>query len=207
VAEARERHNHLADRVRESNRWYKCAFRLRERCGTLLAGSVRHLYWAAQGMRIGRGTILPKLVVTWPHQVAIGKNCRIESGVYFHYDGICLPGPSIVIGDDCFIGSGCEFNISARVTIEEHCLIASGTRFIDHNHGTGLGALMSQQQGKSAPIRIGRNSWIGANCVILAGVEIAEGAVVAAGAVVTKNVAANAIVGGVPARLMRYRGA
>lgn len=192
---------------RNLNFWYKCAFRFRERCGTLIAGSFRNLYWAAQGMRIGRGTVLPKLVVTWPHQVAIGKNCRIETGVYFHYDGICLPGPSIVIGNDCFIGSSCEFNISDRITVEDHCLVASGTRFIDHSHGTDLAVLMSQQQGASAPIKIGRNSWIGANCVILAGVEIGEGAVIAAGAVVTKSVAKNAIVGGVPARLMRYRGA
>ncbi len=184
---------------------YKSAFRFRERCTTLLAGSVRRLYWAAQGMQIGRGTVLPRLEVTWPHQVSIGKNCRIERGVYFHYDGICLPGPSIFIGDDCFIGYGCEFNVAARVTVEDHCLIASGTRFIDHNHGTDLGTMIAKQHGKSAPITIGRDVWIGANSVVLAGVDIGEGAVVAAGAVVTKSVAANTIVGGIPARFIRNR--
>jgi acetyltransferase-like isoleucine patch superfamily enzyme len=195
----------LLNMVRDSDIWYKSTFRFRERCGTLIAGSLRHLYWAAQGMQIGRGTVLPKLAVTWPHQVSIGKNCRIETGVYFHFDGICLPGPSIVIGNDCFLGSGCEFNISDRITVGDHSLIASGTRFIDHAHGTDSGMLMAQQPGTSAPIRIGRNTWIGANCVILAGVEIGEGAVVAAGAVVTKSVAPDAIVGGVPARLIRHR--
>ena len=39
--------------------WYKCTFRLRERCKTIIAGNLRHLYWSTQGMRIGRGTILP----------------------------------------------------------------------------------------------------------------------------------------------------
>ena len=99
-----------------------------------IAGSLRRPYWAAQGIRIGKGIVLPKRVVTWPHQVAIGKNCRIETGVYFHCDGICLPGPSIVLGNDCFIGSGCEFNISVRITVEDRCLIANGTGFIDHDH-------------------------------------------------------------------------
>ena len=201
----RQSSNRLLNMAHGANVWNKCAFRLRERCGTLIAGNLRHLYWTAQGMRIGRGTVLPKVEVTWPHQVSIGRNCRIEQCVYFHYDGICLPGPSIVIGDDCFIGSACEFNISSRITVADHCLIAGGTRFIDHNHGTELTTLISRQQGTSAPIKVGQNVWIGANCVILEGVEIGEGAVVAAGAVVTKSVAPNAIVGGVPAKLIRYR--
>ena len=54
----------LAEIARNSNFWYKCAFRFRERCGTLIAGSLRRLYWAAQGMRIGKGIVFPKLVVT-----------------------------------------------------------------------------------------------------------------------------------------------
>jgi acetyltransferase-like isoleucine patch superfamily enzyme len=188
-----------------ANIWHKLSFRLRERCATLIAGNLRHLYWTAQGMRVGRGTVLPKLMVTWPHQVSIGKQCRIEHGVYFHYDGICRPGPSIVIGDDCFIGSGCEFNIDSGLTIGNHSLIASGTRFVDHNHGTDSAALTAKQKCTSAPIVVGQNVWIGANCVVLAGVEIGEGAVVAAGAIVTKSVVSNSIVAGVPARLIKYR--
>jgi len=185
--------------------WYKSAFRVRERYETLIAGKFRLLYWTAQGMKVGRGTALPKLTVTWPHQVSIGSRCRIEHGVYFHYDGICQPGPSIVIGHDCFIGSGCEFNIDSGLTVGNHCLVASGTRFIDHNHSSDIDMFIAKQKCKSAPIVVGQGVWIGANCVVLAGVDIGDGAIVAAGAVVTKSVAPNAIVGGVPAKLIKYR--
>jgi acetyltransferase-like isoleucine patch superfamily enzyme len=55
------------------------------------------------------------------------------------------------------------------------------------------------------PIRIGRDCWLGANCVILAGVSIGDGAVVAAGAVVREDVPALAIVAGVPATVKKFR--
>ena len=54
-----------------------------------------------------------------------------------------------------------------------------------------------------APIVLGRNVWVGSNATILRGVTIGDNAVVAAGAVVAKDVEANTIVGGVPARLLR----
>jgi hypothetical protein len=59
--------------------------------------------------------------------------------------------------------------------------------------------------GKPAGITIGNDVWIGNGAMILPGVEIGDGAVVGAGAVVTKNVPPYAVVGGCPARLIRYR--
>lgn len=58
---------------------------------------------------------------------------------------------------------------------------------------------------KNEPVVIGNDVWIGANVIILPGVHVGDGAVLAAGAVVTKNVDAYAIVGGVPAKVIRYR--
>ena len=54
-----------------------------------------------------------------------------------------------------------------------------------------------------APIRIGKNVWVGANAVILPGVTIGDGAIVAAGAVVNRDVPENTVVGGVPAKVIR----
>lgn len=59
----------------------------------------------------------------------------------------------------------------------------------------------------AAPVKIGSNVWIGRGACILSGVEIGDGAVVAANAVVTRNVPAQALVGGVPARILRTGGA
>jgi acetyltransferase-like isoleucine patch superfamily enzyme len=54
-------------------------------------------------------------------------------------------------------------------------------------------------------IRVGNEVWIGARAIILPGVDIGDGAIIGAGAVVTKNVPHYAVVGGVPARIIRYR--
>src|SRR4051812_3592295 len=97
-------------------------------------GLARKVYWSAQGLRVGRGTVLPRLAITWPHHVRIGVDCRLESGTAFKFDGPWRPGPGIVIGDRVFIGSCCEFNVQGRVTIGDDALIGSGCRFIDHDH-------------------------------------------------------------------------
>lgn len=55
-----------------------------------------------------------------------------------------------------------------------------------------------------APIRLGKNVWVGAHATVLKGVTVGDDAVIAAGAVVTKDVPAGAIVAGVPARVIRY---
>lgn len=183
----------------------KLLFRVREKLDTWIARPLRLTYWSLQGMKLGKGTSFSSLHVTWPHQVQVGSNCRIEHEVYFHFDGIYCPGPRIVIGNSCFIGSGCEFNITEGIEIGNHCLIASGCRFVDHNHAMEPGVAMCRQQTTSARISLGEDVWIGANAVILEGVTIGSGAVVAAGAVVTRPVAANAIVAGIPARLIRSR--
>lgn len=183
----------------------KIAYRLRERISNLGAARLRRLYWCSQGMRIGSGTSIPRMMVTWPHQVKIGRDCILEPDVYFKFDGIYKEGPSICIGDDTFIGRGCEFNISDKIHIGDHCLIASGVKFVDHNHRLDLGALIKTQTCIQSRITLEDDVWIGANAIILQGVSIGVGAVVGAGAVVRSSIAPYDIVGGVPARVLKSR--
>ena len=86
------------------------------------------------------------------------------------------------------------------VTLGDGCQIGHNVVFATLNHG-----LHPEERSHTwpAPIVLGRNVWVGSNATILQGVTIGDNAVVAAGAVVTKDVAANTVVGGVPARFIK----
>lgn len=170
-----------------------------------ISSSFRKFRYIIQGMQIGKNTYLSKIFVTWPHKVLIGNNCLIEQNVYFKYDGIWQKNPSIIIGNYVFIGSSCEFNIKAGIVIGSNSLIASGCRFIDHDHGTSHEKLIREQACLKKNISIGENVWIGCNVIVLKGVTIGDGAIVAAGAVVTKSISANEIWAGIPAKKINDR--
>lgn len=169
---------------------------------------VRRFGWSLQGARFGRGTSVPPLLITWPHQVSVGAHCILEPGIFFKYDGIWQPGPSIVVEDRVFIGRGCEFNIRSRIQIGSESLIASGCKFIDHDHAMALEqGPMNRQSCPDAPIVLEDDVWLGVNVVVLKGVTIGTGAVVGAGAIVTKSIPAFEIWAGVPARKVGTRAA
>lgn len=180
-------------------------FVLRSRYLLRLTSWFRKRWLGFQGMRIGKGTVLPKVYVSWPNQVVIGLNCILEHHIYFKYCDIWRKDPTIIIGNNVFIGAGVEFNVLQGVSVGNDTLIAAGCKFIDHNHGTAAGGLMRDQLGKAEPIVIGKNVWLGYNVVILPGVTIGDGAVIAAGAVVNKSVPANEIWGGIPAAKIGVR--
>lgn len=169
-------------------------------------GWVRKQWYMMAGMQVGKSTVLPRLDITWPHQVAIGDRCLLENDLYFKFDGIWKPGPSIKISNNVFVGSGCEFNIRVGITVGNDSLIASGCRFVDHDHGIALGQPIGKQHGPEKEIVIGSDVWLGCNVVVLKGVHIGNGAIVAAGAVVTKTIPAYEIWGGVPAKKIGQRG-
>ncbi len=109
-------------------------------------------------------------------------------------------GKSTTFGKDSFVNFGCTFLALGGITIEEgvfiapHCVLA--TEYHPEDPETRHSLL-------TKPIVIKKNAWIGANATILAGVTIGENAIVAAGAVVSRDVPANTIVGGVPAKEIR----
>jgi len=185
----------------------RIAFRLRDIARAWLVAQPRTLYWRLLGLRCGAGTLLPRVYVTWPHQVAVGARCILEPDIYFKFDGIWRPGPSITIGDDSFVGAGCEFNIRQGITVGPHALIGSGCRFVDHDHGFATRTVPMAQQtaGGEEAITLEEDVWIGAEAVILKGVTIGRGAIIAAGSVVTKPVGAFETWGGVPARKIGMR--
>ncbi len=109
-------------------------------------------------------------------------------------------GKNITVGENVFINACCHFQDHGGVTIGDGCQIGHNVVFATLNHGL---APENRSYTYPAPIALGRNVWVGSNATILQGVTIGDNAVVAAGAVVTKDVAANTIVGGVPARFIK----
>lgn len=109
-------------------------------------------------------------------------------------------GKNITIGRNVFINACCHFQDHGGVTLGDGCLIGHNVVFATLNHDLNPDRRAFMMP---APIVLGKNVWIGSNSTILQGVTIGDGAVVAAGAVVTKDVPANVVVGGVPAKYLR----
>ncbi len=109
-------------------------------------------------------------------------------------------GRFIQIGKNVFINHACSFLDMGGITIEDDVLIGPKVNLITENHPLDP---VNRRALITKPIVVKRKAWIGAAATILPGVTIGENAVVAAGAVVTTDVPANAIVGGVPAKVIR----
>ena len=110
-------------------------------------------------------------------------------------------GRNIFIGKNVFINNGCNFQDQGGIYIGDNsfighnCILAT----LDHDINPEKRYIIHP-----APIKIGNGVWIGSGAIILKGVTIGDGAVVAAGALVNNDVPSNAIVGGVPAKIIKF---
>ncbi|MGW6445050.1 DapH/DapD/GlmU-related protein [Lentzea sp. NPDC055074] len=110
-------------------------------------------------------------------------------------------GVNIRVGRNVFVNQGCRFNDIGGIEIGDDVMLGPNVSLVSSGHPlepdrrrTGITA---------APIRIGRNVWIGASAMVLQGVTVGEDAVVAAGAVVTRDVPVRTLVAGVPAVVVK----
>lgn len=109
-------------------------------------------------------------------------------------------GRNITVGRNVFINSCCNFQDQGGITIGDSSLIGHKVMLATLNHG-----FAPEDRGSlhPLPIIIGKNVWVGASATILPGVTIGDHAIIAAGAVVTKDVPANTIAAGIPAKVIR----
>ena len=113
--------------------------------------------------------------------------------------------PTLLIGDGTYIGRFTQINAWRCVTIGSNVLIADRV-FIsdaDHNYADTNTPVLLQGDSFVGPVILRDGCWIGIGAVVLAGVTIGRNAIVAANAVVTKNVPDGAVVGGIPAKIIK----
>lgn len=122
----------------------------------------------------------------------IGENSRVMPPV------TVVRGNSVKIGKNVVVMNNALFMASGGITIEDNVLVAANAQLISNNHDLYDHAVLTCK-----PVHLKRNCWIGAGATILPGVTVGENAVVGAGAVVTKDVEANTVVGGNPAKLIK----
>lgn len=167
-------------------------------------GSEMHLYMHKVAQEAMRITTEMNGRYHTPEEIAalfsklIGRPVDSSFGMFPPFYTDC--GRNITVGKRVFINSGCRFQDQGGITIGDDVLIGHNVVLVTLNHDLSP---ERRQDIDPSPITIGNNVWIGASATVLPGVTIGENAVIAAGAVVTKDVPANAVVGGVPAKLLK----
>ena len=146
--------------------------------------------------------------------VELGRDVRIAQPALVNLYG-CRIGDETKVGafveiqKNASVGARCKISshtfICEGVTIEDEVFIGHGVIFINDRlpRATAAGALQTEKDWKVVPTKVCRGASIGSGAAILCGITIGERALVGAGAVVTKDVAPDATVAGVPARLLR----
>ena len=161
-------------------------------------------------VRLGRRLKLDGLAFIGPGcQLEVGKNAVLELGRWSWighgckircHEGTVSLGPKSVMGQECTISA------FQHVSIGRECVIADRAMLIDFDHGVVDVEKPIRLQGiYKRDVRVGHNVWIGYGACVLRGTTIGDNAIIGSNSVVTHDVPANAVVGGVPARLIRMR--
>jgi len=149
--------------------------------------------WLLASLRVGRMKLLFQ-------DITVGTGFFCNKGFFVHRNF------KFSAGDNVYLGR--YTHIANDVEIGNDVMVASFVAFVGGDHkidNIGNTPIRSSGRAHSNKTVVKDNVWIGHGCIILAGVTIESGAVVAAGAVVTKDVGADEIVGGSPAKLIRKR--
>jgi acetyltransferase-like isoleucine patch superfamily enzyme len=160
--------------------------------------------------------------------IAFGKNCTIENGV--NIDGFCNSkvsfgscvkigsytkilvtshlqkmGKGLIMGDNCSIGDFSFMGCAGGIKIGNDVIMGQYVSFHSENHNFSNKNLLIREQGVNHKgIELSNNIWVGAKVTFLDGAFVADNTVVAAGAVVSGHFPSNVVIGGVPAKILKY---
>jgi acetyltransferase-like isoleucine patch superfamily enzyme len=166
--------------------------------------------WAFLKLRWGRRLQTEGICFICPEvklEIARGATLRVGRWAWIgHGCKIRVHEGEVSIGAKSVIGQECTLSAFRHISIGRECIIADRVMLIDFDHGVTEVERPVRLQGiYKRDVRVGHNVWMGYGACVLRGVSIGENAIVGTSAVVTKDVAANAVVGGAPARLIRMR--
>ena len=133
-----------------------------------------------------------KLLLTELFTGGMGEACNITAPLYM------IIAENLHIGNRVSIGPYFKCMSAGNIYIDDDTQIAMGVSIITNNHDFYDRPVLTVKD-----VHIKKNVWIGANCIILPGVTIGENAIIGAGSVVTRDVSANTVVAGNPAKPIR----
>jgi acetyltransferase-like isoleucine patch superfamily enzyme len=142
-------------------------------------------------------------------QIQIGRRGRVRFGRFVWLgDGTkirCHEG-EVVIGEKTVLGQECTISAYQRVRIGEQCVVADRAMFIDFDHNVAEIERPIRLQGiYKRDVEVGSNVWVGYGACVLRGVRVGDNSIVGSNSVLTRDVPANSVVGGVPAKVIRTR--
>jgi acetyltransferase-like isoleucine patch superfamily enzyme len=146
--------------------------------------------------------------VTFKPYISQDKRLRLILGGYnlIGHNTVFQGSSVIEFGERSYCAGNCVIASNELVRIGRDVMIADQVTIRDTDHSISSTDIPMIEQGiETAPVIIGDDVWIAHGAMILKGVTVGEGSVIAAGAVVTKDVPPYAIVGGIPARVIRFR--
>jgi acetyltransferase-like isoleucine patch superfamily enzyme len=142
-------------------------------------------------------------------QLELGRNATLHVGRWAwigHGTKIRVHEGTVSIGAKSVLGQECTISAYQHVSVGRECILADRVMMIDFDHGMVEVERPIRLQGiYKRDVRVGHNVWIGYGACVLRGVTIGDNSVVGTNAVVTRDVPADAVVGGVPARVIRMR--
>ena len=118
----------------------------------------------------------------------VGRNVICRNFEIFH-----VSSGKLILHDGVFVNNSCSFNCMERIEVGNGTMMGKGVRFYDHDH-VYTAEKIEKWQWTTAPIRVGRDCWIGSNVTILKGVTIGDNTIIGAGCLIRNDIPANSVV-------------
>lgn len=185
-------------------------------CCKFLSSTITKLLLKFYGAKYGKGFLaigIPYIYISRSGTCKIGNQCMIASSRLSSISGAEMKtkieiryGATLTLGNNVGISGGTLFCEEA-ITVDDNVKIGFGTHIYDTDfHSLDAKDRLSKEDARKAkkkPVHIGKNVFVGTQCIILKGVNIGDNAVIAAGSVVVKDIPANEVWGGNPAKFIR----